>query len=165
VIRPEIADDRLLFLLLLWRLRRRRLGRGRFGTALLIHLLEQPKRRLLRLVDLLPDGVRGDRSIVAAESSAAISLSSVMCFVTFSFSASSSWSLNSFIAKENIQTLQSNSRERILTLLGVDADRLSLVRLLDQILPGLVSLSVLLRVRDHALDVLIREARGGSDRH
>jgi hypothetical protein len=35
---------------------------------------------------------------------AAISLSSVMCFVTFSFSAASSWSLNSFIAKENIQT-------------------------------------------------------------
>ena len=53
----------------------------------------------------------------------------------------------------------------MLTLLGIGANRVGLVGLLNQVLAGLVSLGVLLGVRDHLLDVLVAETRRRSDSH
>ncbi len=53
----------------------------------------------------------------------------------------------------------------MLTLLGIGANRVGLVGLLNQVLAGLVSLSVLLGVRDHLLDVLVAETGRRGDGH
>lgn len=127
--------------------RRSRVRVGVGGVSLLVHLLEETKGSLLGSVDSLLDLLRGDISVTSGTLGGDLS------------------ELSEELVDLVSLLLVELALELLHGLLGVSGDRLGLVGLLNDQSPLLVSLSVLLGVGHHSLNLLVGETGRRSDSH